>query len=96
MRKERLENLIFTGYTEVERSSGKDQVMYITSLCEWMAKQGVRRIVKRFTLLRATKKDRKLWTAVIDQEDLLIPNWQFKKRNSELTLKIFFYTFAHP
>lgn len=40
-------------------------IIYLISLCEWLAEQGQRLMVKSQRLFRATK-DKKLWRALIN------------------------------
>lgn len=48
MRKERLENLIFTGEVEGNRDRRKRRVIYLMSLSKWMLEQSLREITKNY------------------------------------------------
>lgn len=59
MRKDDLENMKRTGYTESKRERGMQRITYLTRLCTWIAKHYLGDITKRQSLLKA-KKDWKM------------------------------------
>lgn len=61
IRKEGLENLTLTGWTEEKRDMRKEHITYLS---KWMAELGLGKITKSQSLLRFTK-DRRKWRAMI-------------------------------
>lgn len=53
MRKEGLQNLTLTGWTEGKRDKGKEHITYLS---KWMAELGPGEITKSQSLLRSTKE----------------------------------------
>lgn len=66
MRTEGFENLTHAGHIVGNRERGKQRITYPRRLCKWMTEHGRGAIVKRQTLLSATK-DYKLWRVMIGQ-----------------------------
>lgn len=55
MRREGLENLIFTAQTEGKKLRGKQRLIYLVGLSKWMTEQGLGGLTKKQNLLRDTK-----------------------------------------
>lgn len=59
MRKDALVSMSLAKHIEGKKVSEKQQVIYLTSMCQWMVHQGVGRKVK--SKKKIARKDRKLW-----------------------------------
>jgi hypothetical protein len=67
MRKEGLENLILTGHIEGKKSRGRQRLMFLQSLNNWMVEQVAEREKKNVSIqgMIRTTKDRHLWKSMI-------------------------------
>lgn len=62
MKKVSLESLTLKGHSETK--SSREKQLITNSMCEWMAENEQRLVVKGWNLFKATK-DRKLWRVII-------------------------------
>ena len=67
MRKEGLENLVLTGFIEGKRSRGRQRLMFLQSLNNWMVEQVAEKEKKNVNIqgMIRTMKDRNLWKVMI-------------------------------
>ena len=64
MRKDGMENLCFTGFVDGKRSSGRQRITFLDSLCTWMNGQVPEQNSTLAKLLK-TARDRREWKTMI-------------------------------